>query len=165
MGMPGQTLESYVKERITDSAIVFSGKVVGFEFQKGVPNEYASRSLPDYETQMARFEVERSWKGSLVEQILLATDETRGSNGHSTSSSCDYNFKVGETYLVYAGSRDGFYRTHACAGTRLLSTATDQVKVLGEGNLIKKPMAPALISPLQHSVFRLFDNRYESCSS
>ena len=46
-------------------------------------------------------------------------------------SSCDFNFKEGETYLVFARrTADGRWTTSICDGTRPLSEAADQVAYL-----------------------------------
>lgn len=148
-GEPGNTAEHYVNARLAESVAVFRGKVVGFEYRKGVPNEFAKGQLRgEYETLVIKFEVDRFWKGSLTGETFLVTDETRAADGTSTGSSCDYSFSEGESYLVYAGSRDGFYRTHACSGTRPLKSAGGDLKILGEGKIVEKPKPQGRALPL-----------------
>jgi hypothetical protein len=129
-----------VKYAAKQSTAVFAGKVVGFEYRKGIPNEYMklreeiSGKRIDYKTLIVKFQVESSWKGELASEIFLVTDQTKNSDGTTTSSSCDYVFKEGEIYLVYANGKENELRTHACTRTRPLKKAEEDLKFLGKGN-------------------------------
>lgn len=136
--MSNENMRDAVQYASKQSTMVFAGKVVGFEYCKGIPNQYMeSREIEtgkhvDYETKTVKFQVERWWKGKATTEVFLVTDETKNPDGTGTGSSCDYHFKEGETYLVYAYGKENELRTHACTRTRLLNK-TEDVKILGEG--------------------------------
>ncbi|MEJ7701417.1 MAG: hypothetical protein WKF71_17485 [Pyrinomonadaceae bacterium] len=63
----------------------------------------------------------------------MVTDETINSDGTATNSSCNYKFKEGESYLVYAYGKESELRTDVCTGTRTLAEAKEVLEILGEG--------------------------------
>jgi hypothetical protein len=138
VSIPNEDVNDAVQNAAKHSTMVFAGKVVGFEYRKGIPNQYLeshekdSGKHNDYETKVVKFQVERWWKGEATTEAFLVTDETKNSDGIVTVSSCDYHFKEGESYLVYAYGKENELRTHACTRTRLLNK-TEDVKILGEG--------------------------------
>ena len=138
VSMPNESVSDAVKYATEQSTMIFAGKVVGFEYRKGIPNQYMESRKKDsgnnieYETLVVKFQVERWWKGEATTEVFLATDETKNSDGTGSGSSCDYHFKEGETYLVYAYGKENELRTYACARTRPL-TKTEDLKILGEG--------------------------------
>ena len=107
---------------INGSTAVFSGKVVGFEYRKGVKVESAEeRKLKDpdftYETKVIKFQVDRWWKAGLSPTVELFSNEIKGSDGFGRSSSCDYSFAKGETYLVFADGSSSALRSSSCSRT------------------------------------------------
>jgi hypothetical protein len=136
--LPNENVNDAVKYAAEQATMVFAGKVVGFEYRKGIPNQYMesrekdSGKHIDYETLVVNFQVERRWKGEATTEVFLITDETKNADGTGTGSSCDYHFKEGESYLVYAYGKENELRTHACTRTRLLNK-TEDLKILGEG--------------------------------
>jgi hypothetical protein len=114
-----------------DSAtIVFSGKVIELE-----PNK-------------VKFQVEKIWKGDSVDEIVMVIQEKKD-NGNYVMTSCDYRFKSGEEYLVYAYGAPNELRTHACSRTTLLKNAEQEMKGLDEIELpevrdIKSELSPQL---------------------
>ena len=139
---PDENINDAVKNAVEHSTMVFTGKVIGFEYRKGIRNEYMETLEKDsgkhieYETKIVKFQVERWWKGEATSEIFLQTLETKNSDGTGSNSSCDYHFKEGESYLVYAFGKENALQTHACARTRPL-TANKDLKILGEG---KEPL-------------------------
>lgn len=135
---PDESVGDAVKYASEKSTMIFAGKVVGFEYRKGIPNRYMESLKKDlgkqidYETMVVKFQVERWWKGEATTEVFLVTDETKNSDGTGSNSSCDYHFKEGESYLVYADGKENELRTHACTRTRLLNK-TEDIKILGEG--------------------------------
>ena len=126
------------KDAISKSTAVFSGKVAGFEYRKGIPNEYMdSRAREtgekiEYETKVVKIQVEQWWKGNISRQIFLITDSTRTERSGSFGG-CDFNFKEGETYLIYANGDKDELKTNACMRTRKLAAAEEDLDALGEG--------------------------------
>lgn len=135
------------EQAIEKSNVVFSGEVVGFEYRKGIPNWYMDEQVKetgkaiDYETLVVKVQVNQWWKGEPPTEIYLLTSSTRNADGTSTNDSCDYTFRKGETYLIFATKyniqKENEYRTSDCLRTRKLSIADDDLKILGEG---KKPL-------------------------
>lgn len=143
VSMPDENVSDAVKYSAKQSTMVFAGKVVGFEYRKGIPNQYIesrekdSGKHIDYETLVVKFQVEQWWKGETPSEIFLVTDNTRNSDGTTSNSSCDYNFKEGESYLIYAYGKQSELRTNYCSRTRPLNKAEEDLKILSEG---KKPV-------------------------
>ncbi|MDQ3634295.1 MAG: hypothetical protein M3405_07260 [Acidobacteriota bacterium] len=134
---PDVTLEDLVKYSVKNSSAVFTGKVIGFEYRKGIPNEFMESKKVEYKTKIVKFQVEQWWKGELTQEIFLVTDETINADGTASTSSCNYNFNEGESYLVYAYGKEKELRVSPCARTQILSKAERDLEILGEG---KKPI-------------------------
>src|SRR5262249_25055577 len=110
-----------IGEKIRDASVVFSGKVVGFAYRKGIPNEYAEgvveeKGLAGYETKVVIFAVDRWWKGDLVPRVELFTTETRLSNGWGTFSGEAHRFADGESYFVTAYQTPHGLTANRCNG-------------------------------------------------
>ncbi len=133
VGTPNVTLEDVVEHSVKKSKMVFAGKVAGFEYRKGIPNEYLQSRQIDYETKVVRFQVRQWWKGEAPEEIFLVTDETRNADGTASNSSCNYDFKEGESYLVFAYGKENELRTGKCSRTQPLNKADEYLRILGEG--------------------------------
>ena len=92
-GVPGQTIEKAVVGAFNMSNVVFQGKVIDFEYRKGIRNEFMSNNLDaagrpiGYKTMVVKFKVESWWKGSLASEVLLVTEQTRNDDGTSSSTS------------------------------------------------------------------------------
>jgi hypothetical protein len=131
------------EQAVEKSKAVFSGKVVGFEYRKGIPNEYIDEQAKetgktiDYETLFIKVRVNQWWKGEPPTEIYLLTTKTRNADGTSTESSCDFILHEGETYLIFASKfntkGENEYRTSDCMRTRKFSAASDDLKILGKG--------------------------------
>ena len=78
-------------------------------------------------TREVKFRVERFWKGGLSGEVVM----------RSYRNSCDWYFKKGESYLVYAyTSADGrALRTHKCTRTGRLADSAEDLELLGEGQV------------------------------
>lgn len=126
------------EEAIKKSTAVFSGKVVGFEYRKGIPNEFRDSQARetgekvDYETKVVKIQVEQWWKGNIPKEVIMITNNTRTETSGSFGG-CDFNFKEGETYLIYATSDDTGLRTNACTRTRKIADAEEDLDTLGTG--------------------------------
>lgn len=88
---------------------------------------------------IARFRVERRWKGSRPDTISVLAATTR------QTSSCDYRFTLGERYLVFGlgTDRSAALRTDHCAGTRTSAHVDSAIAALGAPRTIRvaKPAA------------------------
>lgn len=135
----GESVDDKIIGAFNGASVIFSGKVVALEYQKGISNaiqeEYLkSKGRPfDFETQVVKFEVDSWWKTELPPIFFLATDTTKNADGTGGSSSCDYGFEIGKSYLVYARGKGRETRNMACSRTTQLDRAKDDLKKLGPG--------------------------------
>ncbi len=104
-------------QKIEQAQSVFSGKVIGRTATK------------------IRFKVQMWWKGARYSEISLYSDS-------KVITSCDISFKSGETYLIYAftSSPGNKLETNLCAGTKKLTSADEDLKILGRGKLPTRKM-------------------------
>ena len=91
-GEPGKLSEQQIKAAIArefnESASVFSGEVVALD------------------RFTVKFKLITMWKGDALEEFTISTGAKKISEDYYRRSGCDYNFKVGEKYLVYARATD-----------------------------------------------------------
>jgi hypothetical protein len=116
---PKQSLKTQVKKALNESRAVFSGKILEVTAD------------PEKFSIVVKLKVERSWKGSLPEEISINTGRGGGD--------CGYRFEVGESYLIYAyGSDVGRLSTNICQRTAKLSEAVKDLQILGKGKGVQK---------------------------
>ncbi len=99
-----------IPQKIEQAHTVFSGEVIGRTATK------------------IRFKVQKWWKGTPYYEIFIYADS-------KVITSCDVSFKNGETYLVYAfrSSPENKLETNECTGTKELTAADEDLKILGKG--------------------------------
>lgn len=138
-----------VKGELEISSAVFSGKVVGYEFQKGLVTElYGSpmtrEEAAEKEVKLVRFKVDRWWKMRLPAEVLLITKEWRipadevNMFPRVVSSMCQLPLIEGESYLIYASGLADKLQYRTCSSTAALTKAADDIKVLGKGKRPRK---------------------------
>ena len=112
---PEQARAMLVKD-YNQALSVFSGEVVALDTFK------------------VKFKVDQVWKGDFGDEVTMSTGAKDNGDGTLTlSSSCDYSFKLGEKYLVYAyGTSLEEMQAHECTRTRLLKYAEQEVRDLDE---------------------------------
>lgn len=86
------------------------------------------------------FRVGKVWKGATVEEITMSTGAIDNGDGTIILTSCDYNFKMGEKYLVYATGSGEKMQTYKCTGTGELKNSEDRIRFLQE--IIRKKKKP-----------------------
>ena len=142
-------VELQVKGELETSSAVFSGKVVGYEFRKGLVTElYGPPMTPEEaaekEVKLVRFKVDRWWKMHLPAEVLLITEEWRmpAKEGDMlpriVSSMCQLPLIEGESYLIYASGPADKLRYRTCSRIATLTKAADDLKVLGKGKRPRK---------------------------
>jgi hypothetical protein len=95
---------------------VFAGKVISIKENN---DKYEKTVL---------FEVTTTWKGIDQKQIEITTP--------LNSAACGYEFKEGQQYLVYANQEESNqFETNLCTRTAELSSAKEDLSVLGEGEM------------------------------
>lgn len=128
---PERTLAQRVLESKDRAKVVFSGKAIAKETIKAVKT--ISEQPAEVELVMMRFKVDRWWKGDVKDEVVLFTGEIKMSDGLRSASSCDYDFEIGKSYLIYAYEFEDQVQTDYCSRTRLLEKAEEDLKELGEG--------------------------------
>jgi hypothetical protein len=143
LGAPRPALACYCAppanpaDAIRQSDVIFSGSIVSIAMPPPNPVNGV------YSPALAEFSVASVWKGTVGRKVTL--------NYSPSEASCGYDFQAGADYLVYAHSYvDGpalsifgnsFHlpfaerklTTGICMRTRLLSTAQQDLAVLGQG--------------------------------
>ena len=109
-----------VKEELTRSSAVFSGKVIEI-VDKNKNSSIQSSADPI----AVVFEVEESWKGMDQTQVVVYTERS--------SASCGYEFILNNEYLVYVHENTGNLNVSICSRTTLLSAADQDTEDLGIG--------------------------------
>ncbi|WP_259445145.1 hypothetical protein [Paenibacillus lautus] len=109
-----------VEEGLERSAAVFAGKVTKLVGPK------AKLVMSSADPVHVMLEVTEVWKGELAGMTQLTTAVS--------SASCGYDqFAVGSEFMVFASAESGQLRTGMCDGTKLLSTAGQELTELGDG--------------------------------
>ncbi len=128
-----------ISDELKNSTAVFSGQVIAEEYR---PVNSKEDHLPEGgEALVIRFAVERWWKGSGEEEVILYTGVTRYPNGYTRMFAEDFTFRVGEKYLVYADSSEDGLKTNGCRRTAEIEKAEEDLGELGEGKLPEKKEA------------------------
>ena len=119
-GCPGEPSTTDEERRaaavreFTRASAVFSGEVVEFDMLK------------------TKVKVDRLWKGEKTEEINMVTGAIKIGDDYYGLSSCDYHFKVGKKYLIYAYETALGLKTHACSRTRPIEYAEQEMEELEE---------------------------------
>ena len=114
----GESLEQKIQWRLKNDKAIFTGILIEIDDK----SEHGDRLI--------KFRVERFWKGELMEEIILATENER--------SSCAQPFEKGKSYLIFANIYDDKLQTGGCLPNREISRAADELEILGEGEIPKK---------------------------
>lgn len=111
---PEQVRAMLVRD-FNEAVAVFSGEVVAIDTFK------------------VKLKVDKLWKGDFGDEAVMSTGTKDNGDGIHISSSCDYSFKLGEKYLVYAyGASPEDMQARECTRTRPLNYAEQEMKDLDE---------------------------------
>ncbi len=92
-----------------------------------------SGEVIELDTYKVKFKVYKLWKGDFEGEITMLTGTKKIDETYFRSSSCDYSFKLGEKYLVYAyGASPDEMQAHECTRTRLLKYAKQEIESLND---------------------------------
>jgi hypothetical protein len=89
----------------------------------------------------ATLKIEQVWKGELSGDVVMLLGGSTFKPKRKVAikfpfTSCDYEFDVGERYLIYASHMEGkYFRTWKCTRTRRLQYAEEDLHELGQGKL------------------------------
>jgi len=111
---PEQARAALVKD-FNGAFAVFSGEVVGGD------------------TFTVKFKVDKIWKGQFGDEIEMPTGAQKHGDDTYSTNSCDYSFRRGEKYLVFAyGDSAAEMRAHSCTRTRAAAHAAQDIKDLDD---------------------------------
>ena len=132
-------LLSSPNDYLREADVVFAGKVLDKEIEGGDSRirfdwrppfiHLTDIHLTEGSDKTSIFEVTTVWKG----EVLARTSVDSG------SSSCGYNFRLGEEYIVYAKWSEGKLHTHGCWRNNELRNASADLAAFGAG----KPPTPS----------------------
>jgi hypothetical protein len=105
-----------VEEELERVTAVFSGSVTSIKEVKS-----------EFEPLKVTFKVDRIWKGISETEVSIYTGRD--------SAGCGYHFEEGESYLIYASETEGKLTTGLCSLTKELSSADQDITILGEGKI------------------------------
>ena len=103
-----QKIEADRRQAYGEAAAVFTGKVVAL-------NAYAVKLKP----------VKR-WKGDDADEVVISTGAVPGPDGTPIPDDCDYNFRLGAEYLVYARGVAGKLRAYLCSALPIKDAAEEK---------------------------------------
>jgi hypothetical protein len=107
---------------LRQSEAVFSGEVIQIINEKPTPSKFENEAE-------VRFRITEGWKGELGEEVVVLTPV--GCCG------CNFSFKVGERYLVYAYRVGSSLHTDACTRTVSLVNAKRDLQILRQGKAVE----------------------------
>ncbi len=106
-------VKAAIVKEFNDAAMVFSAEVL------------------TQDTFQVTFRTITIWKGDAFQQLTLSTGAKKIGEGNVRFSSCDYSFKIGEKYLVYARTaEDNELVARSCTRTRLLADGQPDIPEL-----------------------------------
>lgn len=111
------------KEELKRSSAVFSGKVI-----KQIDENENNLIQSSADQIVTVLKVDMTWKGINETEVIVYTERD--------SASCGFEFKVNNSYLVYATKKDDKLHVSLCSRTTALTEATEDLTELGDG---KKP--------------------------
>lgn len=92
-----------------------------------------SGEVIELDTVNVKFKVEKLWQGDFGDEITMSIGTKDPETGYLIRGSCDYRFKSGEKYLVFAYKTfDGALHTNICTRTDLLRKVEPEMKILDE---------------------------------
>lgn len=114
------------QQHFETSQAVFAGRVIDVVQPSPVEGNSNQRRPSNSSSEVkVIFEISRIWKGQKRPRIVVMTS--------SSSASCGYSFQKREQYLVYASLQESQLGTGLCSGTKPLSSAQQDLAVLGRG--------------------------------
>jgi hypothetical protein len=90
-----------------------------------------SGEVVELDTFKVKIKVDKLWKGEKAKEIGMVIRAVNDNNPHRIYG-CDYRFKLGEKYLVYAYETPLGLRTHECSRTRPMKNAKKEMEELEE---------------------------------
>ncbi|WP_424767822.1 hypothetical protein [Paenibacillus sp. sgz302251] len=130
--------EQQVKDELERKSAIFAGTVTEVIKPSGL------KIMSSADLVQVSFEVSTVWKGEVARQASVYTA--------MSSAGCGYeNFTVGKAYLVSAYNNPTKLETGVCELTKPLSSATEELAVLGDGYLPSPISAKVQLSGNQAS--------------
>jgi len=131
------TFRCFAKQKVSDerrtASAVFLGEAVAREYKEVQPTDPEGPVSGQVLT--VRFRVERWWKGSGIDEVILYTTEIKRPGGLTERMAEDFEFQVGKRYIVYALGPENHLHTSECQRTAKVEQAGEDLKKLGAGRL------------------------------
>ncbi len=132
-------------EAYAGASVVFVGVVTKTGLKsipRSVPENAMSTTFKTGDVTSAQFKVEEAFLGVRAAQIEIWGEGTN----------CDYEFKPGERYLVFAykNSKTGTFHTNICSGTGPLAENNDGLSYLR--SVVKQPPGATLFGEVVREV-------------
>lgn len=112
-GLSPEEAQAALIKDFKNATAIFFGEVIEVDFLK------------------AKLKVEKIWKGEAKDEITM-TVGSKNDQGEYVISSCDFPFRKGERYLVFAYSRADGLKAHVCGRTTSMKYAELQMNKLDE---------------------------------
>lgn len=127
------------QKHVEQSTAIFSAKYIGSEYREGISNERVNEILQmdgekkPYKTLVYKFQANNWWKGDLLREVIIVTDNVTFADGSQMVSDCGLSFETGQNYLVFASGEKNNLHASACSLTKNLKRAKSDLKILGKG--------------------------------
>ena len=125
---------------VSQATAVFSGEVISEEY-RDIKTDSSGKPT-DVKALLVRLKVKRWWKGNEAEHVDRYTSVRKYSDGTTSVMAEDFQFRKGESYLVYAYGQEAKLWTTGCTRTRKLTSAGEDLGELGEGKAPKNKDVP-----------------------
>ncbi len=121
---PGESLRSQVSKSKVSATAIFVGTVISIRYSEDKLNDIPIKRI-------AKFKVERSWKGPSAEFV-----EVESAN---VCCLCGIAFSEGQRYIVYSNSQDpATLSASSCSRTSAIESKSDDERYLGKQRKIKR---------------------------
>jgi hypothetical protein len=127
--------------------VIWNVKTAGIVFE-GKASDYFNAAGSDRAS--IRFAVDKVWKGDVTPEFVLATDTIISEHGPTAMNSCEYSFRKGATYIVFAIKTKRGWTTGDCSGTtEVRGRDWDQEVLKALGRWTDPKTAVSFLTPLQ----------------
>lgn len=124
-GLSSASPQTVVGWAVRNSSAVFTGQVTAIEY---IPAQ--DQRVKGQQVQVVKLATGAWWKGTPSEQITLHIHIPRDADGTDYIVSTEYQYEVGQHYLIYATTANGNLYADGCTRTQELGAATRDVAEL-----------------------------------
>ena len=130
-GGRSKDIEKEVIQDYNEASMIFSGKVVEGKWIP-ITEKNASGKRIKAEIWVLKFAVDSWWKGETKDEVVWRTSTVRYPElgDGKTGSNCEFGFKLGRKYLVYATNLEDKLIADVCGGTTAFENADSDIEEL-----------------------------------